>query len=144
MILRLLTLLLGVLVQLALATPEFQHLSDRLPEHIYSGGWTHFVGGGLAVFDCNEDGLPDVFAAGGEAPAMLLQNAGDFNFEQVDLGTLTGTTGAYPVDVNADGVLDLFVLRVGRNVVLGGDGGCRFTDQTQAWGVPVDEAWSTA
>jgi len=42
----------------AAAGPVFQDLSDRLPPHVYSGGWEHFVGGGVAVFDCDDDGLP--------------------------------------------------------------------------------------
>ena len=47
------------------AQPLFEDRSDDLPEHIYGGGWEHFVGGGVAVFDCNGDDLPDIFAAGG-------------------------------------------------------------------------------
>jgi hypothetical protein len=35
-------------------------------------------------------------------------------------------TGAYPLDVDGDGHLDLAVLRLGENVVLRGLGGCRF------------------
>lgn len=37
----------------------FEDRSDTLEEHRYDGGWEHFVGGGVAVFDCNGDGLPD-------------------------------------------------------------------------------------
>ncbi|MCB2122877.1 MAG: hypothetical protein KDD81_09910, partial [Rhodobacteraceae bacterium] len=41
----------------------------------YEGEWNHFVGGGLAVLDCNDDGRPDVYAAGGSAPSRLFVNA---------------------------------------------------------------------
>ena len=130
--------------QVAGAEVLFEDRSDGLPEHIYSGGWTHFVGGGVAAFDCNNDALPDLFAAGGNIPAKLMRNTGDFAFVQAEVPELTGVTGAYPLDINADGIMDLFVLRVGPNVVLQGGLECSFTDVTQAWGFPEDDRWSTA
>ena len=45
-----------------------------MPPHVYDGGWEFFVGGGMAVFDCDQDSLPDIFIAGGEAPSALLRN----------------------------------------------------------------------
>ncbi|WP_298261267.1 CRTAC1 family protein [uncultured Litoreibacter sp.] len=130
--------------QQAWAEPHFSDRSAELPHHVYGGGWEHFVGGGLAVFDCNADALPDVFAAGGENPAAMIRNEGEFSFSQVDIPTLTGVTGAYPIDLDADGYMDLFVLRVGSNRVLKGGAECRFTDATAEFGLPVDDAWSTA
>ena len=141
--LSLLTLVLGLAGQ-AGATPLFQNLSDRLPEHRYEGGWEHFVGGGLAVFDCDDDALPDVFAAGGSAPAALIRNEGDFNFRSAAIPAMTGVTGAYPIDLDGDGVLDLFVLRVGENRVLKGQGDCQFRDATTEMGIPANDRWSTA
>jgi hypothetical protein len=88
--------------QIAQAEIAFENLSSHLPEHIYAGGWEHFVGGGLAVFDCNNDEHPDIFAAGGENPARLMRNLGAFNFEAVDIPRLLGVTGAYPIDLDAD------------------------------------------
>lgn len=123
------------------ADPLFEDRSAGLPEHIYGGEWEHFVGGGVAVFDCNGDGLPDLFAAGGANPAQLMVNQGDFTFARHDIPMLTGVTGAYPLDVNADGEMDLFVLRVGQNQLLMGAGDCRFTASNE---LPQDDAWSTA
>ena len=125
----------------AAADPIFEDRSAGLPAHVYGGGWEHFVGGGVAVFDCNNDALPDMFAAGGENPATLLVNQGDFVFADGALDDLTGVTGAYPLDVNADGVMDLFVLRVGQNRLLMGEGNCAFTPSED---LPVDDGWSTA
>lgn len=133
-----------LLATTASAEPLFENRSAGLPEHIYSGGWEHFVGGGVAVFDCNDDTLPDIFAAGGESPASLLRNDGDFTFSATAISTLTGVTGAYPLDVDADGHMDIFVLRVGANTVLRGDGFCRFSDATKEWGFPNADRWTTA
>jgi len=123
------------------ADPLFENRSAGLPDHIYGGGWEHFVGGGVAVFDCNGDTLPDLFAAGGENPAKLMINHGDFVFADGALPKITGVTGAYPLDIDADGTLDLFVLRVGPNRLLMGGGDCTFTASDD---LPRDDAWSTA
>ena len=59
--------------QSALAdTPLFQPV--KVPHHVYDGGWEHFVGGGLAVFDCDDDTRPDLVAAGGSNRPILLRN----------------------------------------------------------------------
>lgn len=137
-------LIFGVLAQAVQADPSFQNISVNLPHHQYDGGWNHFVGGGLAVFNCNNDTLPDVYAAGGTSPAIMLRNDGNFKFSPVALPQLTGVTGAYPIDLDADGIKDLFVLRVGPNVVLRGGPDCTFTDATAVFGIPQDDRWSTA
>lgn len=127
------------------AEPLFEDRSNNLPSHSYTGGWEHFVGGGVAVFDCDGDDLPDIFAAGGESPASLIHNDGDFQFNRTHFPTLTGVTGAYPIDIDADGFTDLFVLRVGANTVLRGGPDCSFTDATAEWGIPASETtWTTA
>jgi len=136
--------LFACLAGAASAQPLFEDVSSALPDHSYVGGWEHFVGGGVAVFDCNDDGLPDIFAAGGSAPAKLIRNDGDMTFTNMPLPEITGVTGAYPLDMDADGWTDLFVLRVGANLVLRGGPDCTFTDATEDWGIPPDDAWSTA
>ena len=64
------------------AAPLFENLSNNLPNHIYSGEWNHFVGGGVAVLDCNNDKLPDIFAAGGTSPSKLFVNESNFKFSE--------------------------------------------------------------
>ncbi|MXQ07128.1 hypothetical protein GQ651_04650 [Alphaproteobacteria bacterium GH1-50] len=130
--------------------PLFRDVAGELPvEHVYSGGWEHFVGGGVAVFDCNGDTRPDIFAAGGEGPSHLFVNiAGQSAALEFQLGKalpdLTRVTGAYPIDIDGDGLSDLAVLRVGANMLLKGDGDCGFRDASAEWGFDGGNAWSTA
>jgi enediyne biosynthesis protein E4 len=129
--------------------PQFIDRSAALPfPHAYVGGWEHFVGGGVAAFDCNGDALPDLFAAGGSAPAQLFVNTsrpgGDIAFRDAPLPELTGVTGAWPLDIDGDGILDLAVLRVGPNLLLRGTGDCGFADATEDWGFEAGNDWSTA
>ena len=118
-------------------------------EHAYTGAWIHYVGGGVAAFDCDRDGDPDLFFAGGASPSTLYRNEsrpGLLRFSAVQGSALaeTGATGAYPLDVDGDGLMDLAVLRFGANRLYRGLGDCRFADAGEAWGVPGGERWTTA
>ena len=119
-------------------------------EHSYDGEFTYFVGGGVAAFDCDDDGRPDLYFAGGAEPAALYRNSspvgGALSFEPIaDAATdLEAVTGAYPLDVDGDGTTDLAVLRVGENVLLRGLGGCRFERANEAWGFEGGDAWTAA
>ena len=118
--------------------------------HVYDGGFRFFVGGGVAVFDCDDDGRPDLFFAGGAEPAGLYRNqseiGGSLRFQPVSDPTveMTDVTGAYPLDVDSDGQTDLAVLRVGENVMLRGLGGCRFERANERWGVDGGDDWTAA
>ena len=133
----------------AAAGPRFEDRAGALPvAHVYAGGWEHFVGGGVAVLDCDGDALPELFVAGGETPARLFRNrsepGGDIAFALDAVPELTGVTGAWPLDIDGDGWLDLAVLRVGPNVLLKGGPDCAFEDASAAWGFAQGDAWSTA
>ena len=141
--------LIGVAGTAVLADPAFVDDSPALPAtQIYGGGWEHFVGGGVAVFDCNGDQRPDLYAAGGGNPSRLFVNTsaqgGPIRFDLGQVPEVTEVTGAYPIDIDSDGALDLVVLRVGQNALLRGDGHCGFADATQEWGLPARDAWTTA
>ncbi len=113
----------------------------------YDGEWEFMVGGGVAGFDCNDDGFPELYLAGGSNKAQLYLNTssrgGALKFKR-DPGNLavTGVTGAYPLDVDSDGRVDLVVLRVGENIVFRGLGNCRFARANEAWGFQGGDDWS--
>lgn len=135
----------------ALPAPRFvDEASAAGIDHAYRGDFDFFVGGGVAAFDCNDDGRQDLYLAGGTAPAALYRNespvGGALRFAAVPDPTtdLVDVTGAYPLDVDGDGHTDLAVLRVGENVLLRGLGDCRFVRANEAWGFDGGRAWSTA
>ncbi len=119
-------------------------------DHSYDGAYEHFVGGGVAAFDCDDNGLADLYFAGGTEPAALYRNqsevGGALRFEPVasPVTDLTAVTGAYPLDVDSDGLTDLAVLRRGANVVLRGLGDCGFEDATEQLGLDGGDEWTTA
>lgn len=116
---------------------------------IYDGEWEFMVGGGVAAFDCSGDLRPELFFAGGTAPASLWRNesspGGALMFTQINAGVdFQQVTGAYPLDIDADGLIDLALLRVGENLLLRGLGDCRFERANEAWAFDGGDAWSTA
>jgi enediyne biosynthesis protein E4 len=118
--------------------------------HRYDGADTFQVGGGVAVFDCDGDRLPDAYLAGGEEPAALYRNVstvgGALRFERLPSpGTdLTRVNGAYPLDIDGDGNLDLAVLRAGENVLLFGRGNCAFERANEALAFAGGDGLTTA
>ncbi len=119
-------------------------------DHVYDGDFEFFVGGGVAVFDCNDDGRPDLYFAGGTNPATLYRNespvGGALRFAAVPdpVTDRIDVTGAYPLDIDGDGRTDLAVLRQGENELLRGLGDCRFARANEAWTFDGGDAWTTA
>jgi hypothetical protein len=115
---------------------------------VYQGEWEYMVGGGAATFDCSGDGFPELFLSGGAGPSALYLNrspqGGALAFEKTDAVTLDAVLGAYSLDIDSDGVMDLVVLRLGENRLLRGLGGCQFKDATAEWNFDGGDAWSTA
>ena len=115
---------------------------------VYDGEWAYMVGGGVATFDCSGDGFPEVFLSGGSGPSALYLNrsaqGGTLAFEKTDALTLDAVLGAYPLDIDSDGVMDLVVLRQGENRLMRGLGDCKFETANEAWGFDGGDAWSTA
>jgi hypothetical protein len=125
---------------------QFQLKNSASPQKYY----IETMLGGVAVFDYNNDGLPDIFFTNGAAiPSLeksdpsfynrLYRNNGDGTF--TDVTEKAGVKGAgYSMGVAAgdydnDGFVDLYVAGVNRNQLLHNNGDGTFTDVTEKAGV---------
>jgi len=114
------------------------------------------IGGGLAVIDHDGDGDLDVFFTNGsslegfppgqEPTDALFENQGAGNFEErtaeCGLGAAGWGSGASACDLNGDGATDLYVTRLGANLLLLNDGRGSFAEVGQEWGV-ADPGYGT-
>lgn len=113
-----------------------------------------FNGGGVAAGDFNQDGLVDLYFTSNMGPNQFFLNQGDLKFEdQTEAAGLAGSSGAWSsgvsvVDINQDGLLDLYVSQVGDYAILKGknqlfvnqgleDGVPKFIDQAADYGLDL-------
>src|SRR6185437_7928390 len=110
------------------------------------------TGGGVAIFDFDNDGLPDVFlvngttldgkGAGAKSTSHLYRNLGKLRFEDVTAKSGLGRTGwgqgACVGDYDNDGRRDLFVTYYGHSVLYHNEGGGVFRDVTKEAGLSSD------
>lgn len=81
----------------------------------------YYNGGGVAIADVNQDGLPDLFFTSNQESNRLYLNLGDFKFMDVtDQAGLAGarawTTGITTLDINGDGAIDFYLGASGEEV----------------------------
>ncbi|SFT68273.1 Repeat domain-containing protein [Algoriphagus locisalis] len=113
-----------------------------------------YNGGGVALGDVNNDGLLDIYFTANLGPNKLYLNKGDFKFEDVtDIsgtgGSRAWSTGVSMADVNADGLLDIYVCNSGdisgdnkQNELFINRGDGTFTEEAEAYGL-ADQGFST-
>ncbi|MEP2935111.1 MAG: VCBS repeat-containing protein [Gilvibacter sp.] len=111
-----------------------------------------YNGGGVAVGDLNNDGLPDLYFAGNSVKDKLYFNTGDFTFKDVtkeagiEKYTVGWSYGVNMVDINADGYLDIYICKAGpyankqylRNRLLINNGDGTFTEDAASYGLNID------
>ena len=108
----------------------------------------YYNGGGVAIGDINNDGLPDIyFTANSNGHNKLYLNKGNFEFEDItDKAGVAGTsdwcTGVTMADVNGDGLLDIYVCAVanthnlkGHNELFINNGNGTFTESAAKYGL---------
>jgi enediyne biosynthesis protein E4 len=77
-----------------------------------------YIGGGVAIGDINNDGLPDIYFNSSLGSNKLYLNLGNFKFQDItDAAGVNGgegiKTGVSMVDINNDGYLDIFICKSG-------------------------------
>ncbi|HWG96331.1 MAG TPA: CRTAC1 family protein, partial [Nitrospira sp.] len=113
------------------------------------------TGNGVAIFDYDNDGLPDILFVngdrlhgGGTSTPFLYHNLGGLKFEDVTAkGGLTHTgwgQGVCAGDIDDDGHVDVFITQWGQNVLYHNQGNGTFKNETEARGLKSPKArWST-
>jgi len=106
-----------------------------------------YNGGGVAIGDINNDGLPDIFFTANMLPNRLYLNKGNFQFEDITGKAGIGkkgkwSTGVSMADVNGDGFLDIYVCNSGdikgdnkQNELYINNGDLTFTEEAHQYGL---------
>ncbi len=132
------------------AIPKFVEETDSAGlQSRFEGEDEFMVGGGVATFDCDGDGLPEVYVTAGVNKAKFYRNKSTIGgplklLEERSGLELTNAIGAYPLDVDGDGHTDLVVLRVGEVQVFRGLGACKFQRANEAWNLATPNVWHSA
>jgi hypothetical protein len=126
--------------------------SNVVEENVYKNYYDTFAyvynGAGVAIGDINNDGLSDVYFTGNEVPNKLFLNEGNLKFKDItqQAGVDGGPgwdNGVVMVDINNDGLKDIYVCRGGykdtekerTNLLYVNQGNLTFKEQAQEYGL---------
>jgi len=149
-------LVLGLLATATAAVDPIQFDDGPAPRFVTRTGRTarkylpQTMGGGVAVFDYNNDGLLDIFVVNGATMPGLVKDGPQYSdrlFRNNGDGTFTDVTESTGVaghgfnigvsigDYDNDGFEDIFVAGVNRNTLYHNNGDGTFTDVTERAGL---------
>lgn len=101
----------------------------------------YYNGAGVGAGDFNNDGLPDLFFAASQHPNALYLNKGQMQFEEVSSRAgipidSSWSTGVSVIDINGDGLLDIYICKVGNYKILRGKNQLLVCDSLDKSGIP--------
>lgn len=107
-----------------------------------------FNGGGVAIGDLNNDGIPEVFFTANQENNKLYLNKGNFQFDDISeqagfIEKKQWSTGVVLADINADGWLDIYICNAGnmfdsslrKNQLFINNHNLTFTDRAKEYGL---------
>ncbi|MFD2201736.1 VCBS repeat-containing protein [Shivajiella indica] len=106
-----------------------------------------YNGGGVAVGDINNDGLMDIYFSANQQENKLYLNKGNFEFEDITLKAGVSSPGLWKtgvsfVDINGDGLMDIYVCRLGnykgiegKNELYINNGDLTFSERAEEYGL---------
>ncbi len=106
-----------------------------------------YNGGGVAIGDINNDGFEDIFFTANQGPNKLYLNQGNLTFSDITesagiINKSDWSTGATMADANGDGLLDIYVCKVGNYKTMHGsnqlfinNGDLTFTEKAEEFGL---------
>ncbi len=107
----------------------------------------YYNGGGVAVGDINNDGLEDLYFSANQLPDRLYLNTGNLTFKDISETAglqmdSTWSNGVSMEDINNDGLLDIYVSKVGlfsiptaHNLLYINNGDLTFTERSESYGL---------
>lgn len=128
-------------------------LIETFDLNYYRYGYS-YNGAGVGVGDFNNDGLQDLYFCGNVVPDRIYLNKGNLQFEDITAtsginGKPGWSTGVTVVDINEDGLQDLYVCRARyedaekrRNLLYINNGDNTFTEKAKEYGID-DDSYST-
>lgn len=99
---------------------DFSNKLSNSPEFNMIDYLYYYDGGGVAVGDINNDGLSDIYLVSNEGNNALYLNLGEMKFQDISESAGVKSPGLWKngvsmADVNGDGLLDIYLCRLGEH-----------------------------
>lgn len=115
-----------------------------------------YNGGGVSIGDINNDNLSDIYLTSNQGQNKLYLNLGDFTFKDITAssgvgGSKSWSTGVVMVDINNDGLLDIYVCNAGnykgdnrKNELFINNGDLTFIEKAEEYGLDINDTTTHA
>lgn len=140
------TLFSNVTLQSGITFKNDLNYTERLNPYTYRN---FYNGAGVAMGDINNDGLLDIYLTGNQIDNKLYLNQGNLIFKDITRSAGVSCSGVWStgitfVDINADGLLDIYVCKSGdpeaphrHNELFINNGDLTFTEKSKEYGLDI-------